>query len=194
MCARRVTQPAAASFEPGASAPVRDECEQHPLRSGVALAAFQQPGHHGVDPQPAPQRVEYQGAADRSREEVNASCAGPALVEAVREVAGLSSRVSDATRPLDGVAVELVFAAEAVQDFRSRRFVTNVRGSGTGRSQRLPARPRAVRQCGHQPSGHERADGSCRPRAGRAGKHHRFHQAASRARAGQDGGPRTRRR
>ena len=119
MCARRLTHPAAASFEPGASARFATSANSTRSVRGSRL----RPASSRVMTVSIPSRrhnASRTSVPPTGRDEVNANPSDPAVVVPVRAVAGSSSRVSDADQPLDRVAVELVLAAEAVQHLRPR--------------------------------------------------------------------------
>ena len=99
MCARRLTHPAAASFEPGASA--RFATSANSTRSCAGRACG--PASSRVMTVSIPSRRHNASSTSvppTGRDEVNASPAGPAVVGWSGRLAGSSSRVSDATSRL----------------------------------------------------------------------------------------------
>src|SRR4051812_9962691 len=99
MCARRVTHPAAASFEPGASARFATSANStrsvrgsrlRPVSSRVITVSIPSRRHSASSTRVPP----------TGRDEVNANPSDPAVVVPVRAVAGLSRRVSEATSRL----------------------------------------------------------------------------------------------
>ena len=96
----------------GGQGAVGGQREQHPLHLRVEPAAGQLPADHLVQAQAAPDPVQHVGAAQRpgtaDRQLAGrGGCTAPA---------GSSSRDSAATSRLDRVLVQLVLAAEGVQD------------------------------------------------------------------------------
>ena len=99
MCARRLTHPAAASFEPGASARFATSANStrsvrgsrlRPVSSRVMTVSIPSRRHSASSTTVPP----------TGRDEVNASPSAPAVVVPDRAVVGSSSRVSDATSRL----------------------------------------------------------------------------------------------
>src|SRR4051794_2422534 len=99
MCARRLTHPAAASFEPGANARFATSANSTPAVRGSRL----RPASSRVMTVSMPSRrhnASRTSVPPTGREEVNANPSDPAVVVPVRAVAGSSSRVSDPTSRL----------------------------------------------------------------------------------------------
>ena len=96
--------------------PVGDQREQYPLDPGIELAAGQLAADHLVQAQLAPQLVQDVGAADRAR--------GRQRQLAARRRGDRAGRVQQPgqrrDQALDAVAVDLVLAAEGMQDLGAR--------------------------------------------------------------------------